>query len=107
MRLRLPAIRISSRPVARRRGYAGGWKRLGAANQLGSNSNGTEVENRMRRILSFCALSFSVLLFGFPLSTFAQSAQGTIGGARGHVVIPQSSKYTAADAVRLKFREKP
>ncbi len=52
----------------------------------------------MRRILSFCALSFSVLLFGFPLSTFAQSAQGLMGGARGHVVIPQSSKFTAADA---------
>jgi len=52
----------------------------------------------MRRILSLVAVLPMVLLFGFPPSTFAQSAQGVIAGARGHIVLPQSSKFTAADA---------
>ena len=42
--------------------------------------------------------AFAVLQFGFTVSTSAQSSQGQLRGAQGHVVIPRSSTYKAADA---------
>jgi subtilase family serine protease len=46
----------------------------------------------------FLVVAFALLPFGFPVSASAQSGQGLLRGAAGHVVIPLSNNHTAADA---------
>ena len=52
----------------------------------------------MKRTMGLWVTAFAVLQFGFTVSTSAQSSQGQLRGAQGHVVIPRSSTYKAADA---------
>lgn len=50
----------------------------------------------MRRTLGLLVVAY--IVFGLPVSTSAQIDQGQLRGTHGHVVIPRSSTYTAADA---------
>jgi len=52
----------------------------------------------MKRTLGLLVVAFAVLQVGFPVSSSAQSGQGQLRSARGHVVIPQSSTSKASDA---------
>jgi kumamolisin len=52
----------------------------------------------MRRTIGLFVVAYALMYFGLPATSHAQTSQGQIHGAKGHVLVPQSSTYKPTDA---------